>query len=148
MGYTHYFSLSRRDDLRVEEIGSDIIRLVEASDVPICDAWGEVGTQPEFTSEMVAFNGIGEDGYESFVYPPDFDRQEKHGLVVGASFCKTDRRPYDEVVAATLLVLKYHLGNDMRIGSDGNISDEEWQRAIALFQRAFPNRNVEELFFS
>ena len=86
-----------------------------------------------------------EDGCESFVYPIDFDWNEKHGYSPGFGFCKTGRCPYDEVVAASLLALKHHLGEDVETASDGEPEEEEWQRALQLFATTFPHRNLRAL---
>ena len=47
MGYNHYFTVLRRDDLRIEEIGHDIALLIENSDVPIVDGMGNPNTSPD-----------------------------------------------------------------------------------------------------
>ena len=41
------------------------------------------------------------------------------------NFCKTARKEYDGLVTAALLLAKHHLGNRIRVSSDGNI--DEWK---------------------
>ena len=49
MGYTHYYTLHRAEDLKMDEIGQDIAALISNTDVPIVDGWGEPGTEPLIT---------------------------------------------------------------------------------------------------
>lgn len=62
----------------------------------------------------VRFNGIGEEGHETF-YFTDY----------GWDFCKTARKPYDLYVAASLMLLKHHFGDAIDIDSDGGNEEEE-----------------------
>ena len=63
----------------------------------------------------------------------------------GSSYCKTERRQYDVVVAAAHMVIKYHMGEAVTITSDGRASDQEWLNAIALFETTFPERSIDGL---
>ena len=77
MGYTHYFTVLRRDDLRVEEIGQDIAQLIDNSDVPIVDGMGNPNTSPIIMSDEIRFNGVGANSHETFSFPPPFERNEE-----------------------------------------------------------------------
>jgi len=76
----------------------DIIQFEEdAEEPPVC------------TEELIRFNGIDEDGHETFYFSAgkeDF------------AFCKTARKPYDVVVCECLLVLN-HFIPALEINSDG-----------------------------
>jgi hypothetical protein len=81
------------------------------------------------------FNGVGEDSYEAFLWPPDLTQPpEEDGFVF--DFCKTQWRPYDAVVLACLLAAKGELRDDIRIGSDAE-APEEWQAGESLYRATF-----------
>ena len=125
---------------------SDIALLIKNSDVLIANGYGERNTQPTITPEEICFNGVGRDSAECFYYPAQFEFNEKRGLPAGVSFCKTVRLPYDEVVAAYVMVIKYHLGEDVRTSSDGDRHrEDEWKRALDLFSRTFPDSQIDPI---
>ena len=143
MGYTHYYTLGRRDDLKIEEIGRDVAKLIEVSEVDIVDGMGTPGTKPTVDSEIILFNGSGDQSHESFCYPPDFEYRERHGLFpVGFAFTKTELKPYDAVVAASFMVIKHLMGDAVEIDSDGGFENEAWLDARHLFRTAFPERQL------
>ena len=53
--------------------------------------------------------------------------------------------PYDQLVAATMLVIKYHLGDDVVIKSDGDYDSGTWGAALNLYLRTFQGRGVPVL---
>lgn len=75
--------------------------------------------EPVVDDTVIRFNGIGEDGHETFRLTRNFEQQswrrkgESH-----SSFCKTARKPYDEVVAAVLSCVEHHLGDIFKVSSD------------------------------
>ena len=144
MGYTHCYNILRPEDLMIREIGEDIRLLIKQSTVRICGPFGEPETAPIITPEKIAFNGMApNDDCESFVWPPDPERINPRAP--GFGFTKTERKPYDEVVAASHLVLKHHLQDWIRIDSNGKMSEEIWLTAVALHEATFPGRTVPEL---
>ena len=62
----------------------------------------------------IRFNGVGEDGHETFYLSPDES---------GWGFCKTARKPYDIVVVAILSMLDEYLGDKFEWRSDGDNED-------------------------
>ena len=140
MGYTHYYYLKDFEDFKMPGIAEDIGKLIATSEVVIVGPNGGAGTEPEINDNFVAFNGEADEGCETFYYPDVSSRITK-----GFSFTKTYRRPYDEVVAASFLVLKHHMGKGISIHSDGKYWEDEWQDAIALYQKCFPDREVPQL---
>ena len=154
MGYRHHWTFAR--DLTGQEF--EVIReaacqVVERCDVPLANRSGQPGTMPELTDEVIAFNGVGEDGREALVieraqpirsYSPDLDDYYH--------YCTTERRPYDAAVGAVLLAAKSVLEEDMVLSSDG--FREEWlngphtgtQGAARVYQRIFgddPDRHMK-----
>ena len=75
---------------------------------------------PVYT-KTISFNGIGEEGHETFSFPRTLPpSQSKFSEEEGVfEFCKTDRKLYDEVVVACLIVIQKHLGKNITIKTDG-----------------------------
>lgn len=85
----------------------------------------ESEVKPYATKNMaICFNGIGEDGHETF----GLRNHEDNG------FCKTAQKPYDEVVGAVLLWAKYSHIDYIDVRTDGDRRD--WQPAIDLIAMA------------
>ena len=85
---------------------------------------------PSFTNFYVRFNGIGDEGHETFLIHkrfdndfPQFDDDGKRAF----AFCKTAYKPYDLAVCCCLIIFK-HWFPDMKVCSDGTM--EDWQTAI------------------
>jgi hypothetical protein len=115
MGYTHYWDkkhgkegydkalpilkkiLKRHKDLIQHEYDDD--------SAPVCD------------EEGLFFNGIGDDGHETFVM--DINNAIKF------AFCKTERKDYDCAVCECLIVLK-HFVKGFNFSSDGNFDEDDW----------------------
>jgi hypothetical protein len=96
---------------------------------------GQQNTEPGDFEGRWGFNGVGDDSYEAFLWPPDLIQPpEEDGSVFDS--CKTQWRPYDAVVLACLLAAKGELGDDIRIGSDAE-SPEEWKAGEALYRATF-----------
>lgn len=86
-------------------------------------------TPPEFSPDIINFNGIGEHGYETF----SFYRNLKN-----FDFCKTGRdngNPYDLAVCVVLVLAKYHFVDLIEISSDGGATD--WIQAVKLINKTF-----------
>lgn len=115
MGYTHYWrghgkSFSDEQWAQVQE-GYRKLREALPEDVKIHD---------ESKSGRIMFNGVGEEGHETFLLelkPKNFE------------FCKTARKPYDLLVCATLLLAEHHAPGVLEISSDGD--REEWSFPLA-----------------
>lgn len=157
MGYTHYYYRTPElDKDKFKAAVTDIRKVVAAlpsvnpqtaqmcypegddTDVKLANWDGEVGTEPKITDELVSFNGVGDDSHETFVieqafeapsHRPDPDEDGLH-----FAFCKTARKPYDIAVTASLAVLKHHLGDAIRVSSDGRFN--EWGDGLALAKQA------------
>jgi len=143
MGYTHYWyrQLASRDQPHIKEsygaLALDIKRICTAVrflGIELGDAHGE--GKPEFTESRVAFNGVGEESHESFVWVARVEqRNHDKGEPSIFDFCKTAQKPYDAVVTASLIRAKYYYGDEVDIKSDGDWSD--WKAGRDLYQLAF-----------
>jgi hypothetical protein len=142
MGYTHYWNQSR-DFTREEwtQIREDMEALLKdvqhVQGIPLANGAGEPGTSPEITDKTIWFNGVGNDGHETFCAnrkrPPKEPWQDRRG----GDFCKTARKPYDLAVTAALCYLatvpdpaSHH------VGSDGHGKD--FLDGLAEARRALP----------
>lgn len=121
MGYTHYWTIK------------GFIKSVEWSnfitDFQKClpkfqQLLEDKGSQKLLvTSDIVFFNGIGEEGHETFSL----------GLKdEGFSFCKTAQKPYDIAVTTALIIAKKYFGDSIEIYGDGGV--EGFQEAKNLCQ--------------
>ena len=118
----------------------------------LANTWGkelhrsadEPEADPVFSPDEIRFNAT-EDGCDDFRYPPDPRENEKAGQLAGYGSCNTDMMPYDQLVAATILVIKHHLGDDVVIKSDGEHRSGTWGAAMNLYLRTFPDRDVPNL---
>ena len=124
MGYTHYWRIKKQYSMpvRAKEIIKEI--LAEAYKAGIVQyEWNDT-KEPLVTDTVVRFNGVGENGHETFYFDVTDTYRGSDGQHF--AFCKTARKPYDEVVMKVLIVLKYFLGDSVIISSHGSFK-EEWK---------------------
>lgn len=119
MGYTHYW----RQPLGIPAaawalIQADAAKLIAASPVKLAFDYDETDKAPACSAEEIRFNGLGDDGHETFMLTPDAEDFE---------FCKTAFKPYDLVVCAVLACAAEHTGK-IAVSSDGDVSD--WRDGV------------------
>ena len=118
----------------------------------LAEMWGkalhhskdEPEAEPVFSPTEIRFNAR-DDACDDFRYPHDPHENEQAGQPAGYGCCNTDMMPYDQLVAATMLVIKYHLGDDVVIRSDGKHNSGTWNAALNLYLRTFQERDVPNL---
>ena len=116
MGYTHYWSPSvALHDAGRAEAFKNCAKVIAAAGRDIAFESDEPKKRPvcDVDSGLIRFNGIGEDGHETFYF--------QYGGPW--SFCKTNNKHYDIYVTACLLVLNHFGLAD--ISSDGDCYDWE-----------------------
>jgi len=137
MGYTHYWYRDEKLDkekfakaskdckLVTDYLRSKGIQIQFESDEP---------DPPVFSDELIRFNGQDEEGHETFYIAQEFDESYRQPDDDGKlfAFCKTAYKPYDTAVIACLIVLKHHLGESIRLSSDGD--KNEWQAGLEAVQ--------------
>jgi hypothetical protein len=144
MGYTHYWNRAEQVALTPELLADvrTVLRVVGEQGIPLCFEYDRPGELPAVNEELIRFNGQGEDGHETFLFEAHFQPSYRQEVKPGKlfDFCKTARKPYDLAVCAVLIVLKHHLGDQIEVSSDGDVSGtewspEEWEPAVKLVQQ-------------
>jgi hypothetical protein len=126
MGYTHYWRIPTTP-------GPEAFKALVADATTLANAFGREALSeedgPEFSEQCIRFNGAEPNDYETFLM---------RSTAVDFEFCKTQFMPYDRLVCAVLIAAKHHLGDGIRISSDGDWS--EWSGGQELYQQTFPER--------
>ena len=136
MGYTHYWRQHRDFNDTEWRVITRLAKLITADGLGVLAHHPDAINGDEYygekeddvfiiDNEQIRFNGIGEDGHETFLITkkkPEEDFQ----------FCKTARKPYDKYVVAVLCAI-YHVylqmeKTVMNISSDGNT--EDWTEGL------------------
>lgn len=124
MGYTHYWT--PKDDVTDEQWKSfttDVRRVIKYgmnNSIPVAWEYDELDRPPEITDTLVRFNGVDDDGHETFYF-------ERSG---SWAFCKTACKPYDTLVVACLILAENHFG--LQWSSDGRDEDGDFDDAKNL----------------
>lgn len=119
MGYTHYWRSTTIPEKIWTDICDDVRRLFDAErDFEIAVDYDLPEEPPIITDTMIRFNGVGDEGHETFLFSRTASKFE---------FCKTAYKPYDRMVCAVLLVINHHAEDLVEISSDGG--PEDWHGA-------------------
>lgn len=128
MGYTHYWTI--KEPLDREQFATwakGVTAIVETAieaGIPLGNGIGE--DKPELSESLIAFNGIGNQGVETFGISADDE---------GFDFCKTGGALYDSAVTASLIYAKEIFGDAIEIKSDGTW--EDWESGQLLYETVF-----------
>jgi hypothetical protein len=127
MGYTHYWQFNKIKGITATELEKryqqamrDCHRVIKAyqSYAIGCDRLSGYSAHTSVGQYGgIYINGKQDNAHEPFIMREHFNQNESGG------FCKTARKPYDLVVVACLSILKYRLGDSIKIGSDGGMMD-------------------------
>jgi len=127
MGYTHgWQQTGRPDDAEWATIRKDVLAIMQASGMPLAGPDGTAASLPGPDGGDIYFNGVGDDGYETFHIAQD-------GTDNG--FCKTQKRAYDVVVAAILC----YLGSVTGLYEIHVFDEDDYAAGLALALRALPH---------
>ena len=106
MGYTHYWSQQRAYTAEEwQQISATIKTIIGESGVTIAREYDRPDDAPCFDHDSILFNGVGGDGHETLVFTreiaptPEYRASDSEDF----QFCKTARKPYDDVVVASLI---------------------------------------------
>jgi hypothetical protein len=125
MGYTHYWNTKgAMSESEWEAITAAARKIIAKSTVALAFEYDEPEKKIVISKTAIRFNGIGDDGHETFCIGPDGTDFE---------FCKTARKPYDEVVVAILQACAVYASR-FSWSSDG--TREEHADGITLYNAA------------
>lgn len=118
MGFSHYWERPIELDAKTFELWTkDIRKIIKQAEQDGIKIKGRSGKNvPIITDELVEFNGDDETGSaaENFYIA----RIKNEDDVRDKGSCKTGLEPYDAIVGAALVCLKYRFGSLVRINSD------------------------------
>ena len=148
MGYTHYWTFKkpkkgtiRKTEKKYQAAIVDCGKLIRAYYIANGGLSGYSAHAEPGKYDGILFNGKGDNAHEDFSLRATYkENLVTRGFVDGFNFCKTARKPYDEVVVACLLVLKHHLGDLIELNSDGY--RDEWLQGQEIAQRFLKTREI------
>ena len=125
MGYTHYWTVTQPfTDAQWDRLPRAAKLVLSTSGSPVAFE-SDTTRKPLVDHELIRFNGVGEDGHETFLF----------NRAPGGELCKTARKPYDALVVSILSFAKTIAPDSIRIESDGSL--EELKASI----RTIPGRD-------
>jgi hypothetical protein len=129
-GYTHYFTWKKKPaEAQLNACVADMARIMGAATEQIAGPEGD--GKPLIEPLSIQFNGKGDDSHEPFVFPGR----------AGFNFCKTQWKTYDAAVTACLLAARDHFSPDeLKIESDGQWEDGDWDAGAKLYQQVLGRR--------
>lgn len=134
MGYTHYWRIDRAADQELyEKALNDCRKIVQAceEEYNLCNWAGDADTRPDY-NDGLSFNGCEDDSHETFSLPAK-------ACDSNWDFCKTARKPYDEVVVACLATLfEYDVASMSSDGYPSELTDGV-DLASEVLGRTIPN---------
>lgn len=147
MGYTHYFPHMRdftdQEWAEVRAAVEAILKEASKNNIPLAWEYTEPKMPPQVDREMIRFNGIGDNGHETFVINRSLTRMAKRWDYYATElkergyifvFCKTAYKRYDIAVTACLSAINVLAPGALDIDSDGEPND--WQAGVALAKQA------------
>ena len=138
--YIHRWRLKTRLSHQTTSVSKDAQALANKWGRPLCRSRDEPHHKPVFLPDAIRFSAV-EDGCDDFRFPHDWNEKEP----VGYGCCNTEMLPYNQLVAATLLAMKHHLGDHVEIDAAGDYRSSTWGAAMNLYLRTFPDRDVPNL---
>ncbi len=139
MGYTHYWYTKK--EIPADKWGEFINDCKELLDSDAAEGivWSKKDKIfPYLTDEDCNFDGIGDNGHETFAMSRNRGRQESDGE--NFDCCKTAHKPYDKYVVDVLILAEKHFGDLIRVKSDGHWPDVKRDRELEK------ERECEKLF--
>ena len=136
-GYTHYFTWKAApsaDSLKV--CVAEMKQIIASRAVVVAGPDGN--GKPTLAFDRIGFNGRRDDAHEPFIFPGE----------PGFNFCKTEAKPYDEVVVACLFVARDHFpASQLEIASDGQDDPSAFDAGRESFEKCL-SRKAKDLFAS
>jgi hypothetical protein len=140
LGYTHYFYQTKEiPQDRWESLCLDAFQVVDhCADLKIPLVYESDDPNPPLISDdMIRFNGVRNDGHETFILIKKPERYEIYdGVEKHFEFCKTAHKPYDLAVGLVLLLALHHAPEIVSVSSDGRW-DSEWVYIREAYRKLF-----------
>jgi len=142
MGFTHYVRADgwNEEDEKGWKKALPIVKKILKRYKDIIQYESDDKRKPVANKEKIRFNGIGDEGHETFLVLNSAKQNDYNKDNPGFTFCKTARKPYDVVVCEVCLVLKaycphFNLSSDGFSGytekqKDGVTLDGTWDEAM------------------
>lgn len=138
MGYTHYTTYSEMSEAEFRAIVADAAELRR---VARASHGVKSSVKADFDALTFTLNGVGKDACEPYKFMAgDMFALRPERYSPDWFFCKTMRKPYDMIVGACMISMKYHIGDRVVLSSDGKIEEPDWDRAFRLYHETFPKR--------
>ena len=133
MGYTHYWTINQKEISPESWFG--FMQEFSEIEAKFHEKLDHTTDQKyRIDSESIIFNGIGEQGHETFTMNRKNPMEESYtGENEYFNFCKTARKEYDIAVCCALIIAKKHFGDIIRVSSDG-CDEDGWDKAKELCQ--------------
>lgn len=146
-GYTNYWTVAKKyTKEQRKKMVAFTNKAIELSEVDVAFEYNQPQRKPNVSQKQIRFNGIGvDDGHETFALLDSFKSQH---YSEGHRFCKTARKPYDEIVKACLfyaemigVVTEFSFDGVKDVSpidtleSDPKIEEEECRKGWELFRK-------------
>ena len=131
MGYTHYWTINQNQISPESWFG--FIQEFSEIEAKFHEKLDHTTDQKyRIDSESIIFNGIGEQGHETFTMNRKNPMEESYtGENEYFNFCKTARKEYDIAVCCALIIAKKYFGDIIKVSSDGE-DEDGWDKAKEL----------------
>ena len=133
MGYTHYWTINQNQISPESWFG--FMQEFSEIEAKFHEKLDHTTDQKyRIDSESIIFNGIGEQGHETFTMNRKNPMEESYtGENEYFDFCKTARKEYDIAVCCALIIAKKYFGDIIKVSSDGE-DEDGWDKAKELCQ--------------
>ena len=141
MGYTHYWTFKKTSrsaslvETKYKQAVKDIAKVVLHAKKNIVNLSGYTAHTEVGQYGGIDFNGVQDEAHENFYLREHFSQ----GL--DFHFCKTAQKEYDVVVVAALIILKFRLGSNIEISSDGDYGD--WIAGLELAKHVLKLKSLK-----
>ena len=108
MGFTRYWTFEKLDEEKFKNFSSICRSIMDNMNIPLDDI--------DVSDTLVRFNGVDEYSHETFYFSINKG---------GFNFCKTNLKPYDEIVCGCLYIAELIFGDDIKISGDSDSLEDK-----------------------
>jgi hypothetical protein len=128
MGFTHFWTRPNKpvNAAAWDAFIQDVRKIFKEHEDIIAREFDLPDRAPVADDTEVRFNGKGDAGHETFRLTRDFEACDwRKAGEDQREFCKTNRKPYNQVVTSVLSCVEHHLGDVFDVSSDGDDGDAD-----------------------